>query len=124
DGVDMVQGRTEPVGPVGLLERSLWVTREDGLYATCNVLYRRSAFEEAGGFQDAGTLLGFRPGAFGRGLGMGEDALLGWKRAREARRLERSPAPLMKGVAVEMATDVVTGTALAAASVRAREPVL
>src|SRR5207248_5060739 len=49
-------------------------------------------------------------------------AALAWwagARAREARRLERSPAPLMKGVAVEMATDVVTGTALAAASVRA-----
>jgi GT2 family glycosyltransferase len=85
DGIDLVQGWTEPVRPVGLLERSVWVTREDGLYATCNVLYRRQAFEQAGGFDDAGTLLGFRPGAFGRGLGFGEDVIVGWKFARAGR---------------------------------------
>jgi cellulose synthase/poly-beta-1,6-N-acetylglucosamine synthase-like glycosyltransferase len=79
DGVDIVQGRTEPVRPLGLLERSVWITQEDGLYATCNVLYRREAFERAGGFDDAGRLLGFRPGAFSRGLGFGEDALLAWR---------------------------------------------
>ena len=79
DGVDLVQGRTEPVRPLGLLERSVWISHEDGLYATCNVLYRRDAFERAGGFDDAGGLLGFRPGAFGRGLGFGEDALLAWR---------------------------------------------
>jgi len=85
DGVDLVQGRTEAARSVGLLERTVWVTREDGLYATCNVLYRRDAFERAGGFDDAGTLLGFRPGAFGRGLGFGEDVMLGWKLARQGR---------------------------------------
>ncbi|HLW16638.1 MAG TPA: glycosyltransferase, partial [Actinomycetota bacterium] len=79
DGVDLVQGRTEPVRPLGLLERSVWISHEDGLYATCNVLYRRDAFERAGGFDDAGSLLGFRPGAFSRGLGFGEDALLAWR---------------------------------------------
>jgi glycosyltransferase involved in cell wall biosynthesis len=79
DGVDLVQGRTEPVRPLGPLERSVWITQEDGLYATCNVLYRRAAFDRAGGFNDAGSVLGFRPGAFGRGLGFGEDALLAWR---------------------------------------------
>ena len=79
EGVDLVQGRTEPVRPLGPLERSVWIDHEDGLYATCNVLYRRLAFDRAGGFDDAGRLLGFRPGAFGRGLGFGEDALLGWR---------------------------------------------
>jgi len=79
DGVDLVQGRTEPVRPLGPLERSVWIDHEDGLYATCNVLYRRAAFDRAGGFNDAEGLLGFRPGAFCRGLGFGEDALLGWR---------------------------------------------
>ena len=79
DGIDLVQGRTEPVRGMKPLERSVWVDREDGLYATCNVLYRRKAFEQAGGFQHAGELLGFRPGAFSQGLGFGEDAILGWK---------------------------------------------
>jgi cellulose synthase/poly-beta-1,6-N-acetylglucosamine synthase-like glycosyltransferase len=87
DGIDLVQGRTEPIRPVGLLERSVWIEHEDGLYATCNVLYRREAFDRAGGFDDAHALLGFRPGAFGRGLGFGEDALLGWKLRREGRAL-------------------------------------
>jgi glycosyltransferase involved in cell wall biosynthesis len=85
DGIDLVQGRTVPVRPVGLLERSVWIEHEDGLYATCNVLYRREAFDRAGGFNDAHALLGFRPGSFGRGLGFGEDALLGWKLRREGR---------------------------------------
>jgi glycosyltransferase involved in cell wall biosynthesis len=214
EGVDLVQGRTEPVRPLGLLERSVWIDHQDGLYATCNVLYRRAAFDRAGGFNDAWTLLGFRPGSFGRGLGFGEDALLGWRvresgvavfvpdavirhevtrpsaeetlrrswmagafptlireipelqatllrhnfllgtrrvplyatlvglvlgrrrlaglaaawwlgaRAREVVRLERSPAKVAEGVALELAGDVVTGAALVAGSVRAQRLVL
>lgn len=214
DGVDLVQGRTEPVRPIGLLERSVWVDREDGLYATCNVLYRRESFERAGGFDDAHALLGFRPGSFGRGLGFGEDALLGWNvrkegrarfvpevivrhevvrpspgealrrswmagafpslvreipelretllrhrfflgtrriplyalvvslllrrprltalaaalwlgaRARDVVRLEKSPRKVVRGVAVEVAADVVTGAALVVGSIRARRAVL
>jgi len=214
DGVDLVQGRTEPIRPMGLLERSVSVDREDGLYATCNVLYRRDAFERAGGFDDAHALLGFRPGAFGRGLGFGEDALLGWNvrkngkaifvpealvrhdvvrpspietlrrswmagafpslvreipelrgtllrhrvflgtrriplyvfvaatllrlrrpagiaalwwlgaRALHAARVEKSPRELARGVAIEMAADVVTGAALFVGSARARRAVM
>jgi glycosyltransferase involved in cell wall biosynthesis len=77
-GADMVQGHTRPERRRGPLERSLWVT-DQGLYPTCNVIYRREAFERAGGF-DAGiaTRYGFRPGASAKGLGFGEDTLLGW----------------------------------------------
>jgi glycosyltransferase involved in cell wall biosynthesis len=79
-GADVVQGLTEPTGVVRPLERTVWVTADDGLYATCNVLYRRSAYDAAGGFdRAAGERIGFRPGRTLRGLGMGEDTLLGWR---------------------------------------------
>jgi hypothetical protein len=81
-----VQGRTEPATEVRPLERTIWVTREDGLYATCNVFYRRSAFDHAGGFdRGAAARLGFRPGRMLRDLGMGEDTLLGWRVRRQGR---------------------------------------
>jgi glycosyltransferase involved in cell wall biosynthesis len=86
DGADLVQGATYPVRPVGLLERSVGVEYEDGLYATCNVLYRRTAFERAGGFDlKADRRLGFRSGEMARGLGFGEDTLLGWRVRRAGR---------------------------------------
>ena len=79
-GADVVQGATRARGPVRPLDRTIMVNRHDGLYNTCNVFYRRSAFEKAGGFDtDAGARLSFRPGAAARGLGFGEDALVGWR---------------------------------------------
>jgi hypothetical protein len=79
-GADVVQGLTRPARPVRALERSVWSTRDDGLFATCNVFYRRGAFDAAGGFdQRAGDRLGFRPGSQLRGYGFGEDTLLGWR---------------------------------------------
>lgn len=79
-GADVVQGLTRPDGPVGLLERSVWSLKDDGLFATCNVLYRREMFDAVGGFdQHAGSRLGFRPGSRLRGYGFGEDTLLGWR---------------------------------------------
>jgi len=85
-GADVVQGRTEPTTIVRPLERSIWVTQEDGLYATCNIFYRRGAFDRAGGFdRAAGDRLGFRPGRVLRDLGMGEDTLLGWRVRRSGR---------------------------------------
>lgn len=85
-GADLVQGLTRPVGPVGPLERSVWAEREDGLYATCNVLYRRDAYEAAGGFMtDGAQLLRFRAGRRARGLGFGEDSMLGWRVRRAGR---------------------------------------
>ena len=52
---------------------------EEALYPTCNVLYRRSAFDAAGGFDlDAGRRWGFRFTRRARGLGFAEDTLLAW----------------------------------------------
>ncbi|MFP5326316.1 MAG: glycosyltransferase family 2 protein [Acidimicrobiia bacterium] len=85
-GADVVQGRTLPEGPVRPGERSVSVPEPDGLFATCNVFYRRSAFEVAGGFDlDAGNRFGFRHGEALRGLGFGEDTLLGWRVRRNAK---------------------------------------
>ena len=79
-GADVVQGATRPTTRARALERSVWSTVDDGLFATCNVFYRRDAYEVAGGFDDAaGERLGFRPGSALRGLGFGEDTLLGWR---------------------------------------------
>jgi hypothetical protein len=79
-GAALVQGLTRPQRQPRPLERSVWVTFEDGLYATCNIFYRRDAFEAAGGFDPAlGSRLGFRPDAASQGLGIGEDTLLGWR---------------------------------------------
>lgn len=78
-GADVVQGATRPHGAVQPLDRTISVDRHDGLYNTCNVFYRRAAFDAAGGFASAGATLGYRPGHAAEGLGFGEDALLGWR---------------------------------------------
>lgn len=91
EGHDLVQGRTTPVRPCGMLERSIWVTAPNGLYDTCNLFVRREAYEAAGGFdQRAGDRLSFRPGAL-RGLGFGEDTLLGWRIRRGDGRVTFAP---------------------------------
>jgi glycosyltransferase involved in cell wall biosynthesis len=80
DGADVAQGITVPARPVGPGERSVSVGVEDGLYATCNVFYRREAFDHAGGFDGgAARRLGFRLDNRARGLGFGEDTLVGWR---------------------------------------------
>jgi glycosyltransferase involved in cell wall biosynthesis len=85
-GADVVQGVTRPHGPVRPLDRTIWVERHDGLYNTCNVFYRRSAYDTVGGFQrEEGDALRFRPGRRARNLGFGEDALLGWRVRRAGR---------------------------------------
>lgn len=87
EGADVVHGATRPARPVLPLERSV-SQADDGLYATCNVFYRRKAFDAAGGFDgSAADRLGFRHTARARGLGFGEDTLLGWRvsRAGESR---------------------------------------
>lgn len=85
-GADVVQGLTRPARRPRPLERTVWSLRDDGLFATCNVFYRRSAYDAAGGFDTtAGDALGFRPGASLRGLGFGEDTLLGWRVRRSGR---------------------------------------
>lgn len=95
-GADVVQGRTEPTRVVRPLERTVWVTQDDGLFATCNIFYRRSAFERAGGFDEAaGARIGFRPGRRLRHLGFGEDTLLGW-RVRRCGRSEFAPEVVVR----------------------------
>lgn len=90
-GADAVNGLTLPARPVGPLERSM-ASGAEGLYPTCNVLYRRSAFEGAGGFDgSAAARLGFRPDRRSRGDGFGEDTLLAWRVIRAGGRIAYEP---------------------------------
>ena len=84
-GADVANGATRPSGPVGLLDHSVW-SGEEGLYPTCNVFYRRAAYEAVGGFDpDAARRLGFRADNRARRLGFGEDTLLAWRVRRAGR---------------------------------------
>jgi GT2 family glycosyltransferase len=82
EGVDLVQGRTtaDPTQPLERLSRTQWTPAEFGLYETCNVAYRRTAFEAVGGF-DLGLaarvaqVLGPRWERYP----FGEDTDLGWR---------------------------------------------
>lgn len=81
-GADVVHGWIRPERAMLPLERSVDQSG-DGLYATANVFYRRTAFDAAGGFdQDAERRWGFRITPRAKGLGFGEDTLLGWRVAR------------------------------------------
>jgi glycosyltransferase involved in cell wall biosynthesis len=94
-GADVANGPTRPAGPVGVLDRSVG-SGEEGLYPTCNVFYRRSAYDAAGGFDPrAGERLAFRLGPRARGLGFGEDTLLAW-RVRRAGRACFAPEALVE----------------------------
>ena len=74
--VDIVQGRTlpDPLAPRGPWDRIVVIERPTPLYETCNIAYRRSAFEQAGGFatERPDVARGTRPH-------FGEDARLGWR---------------------------------------------
>jgi glycosyltransferase involved in cell wall biosynthesis len=85
-GADVAQGLTIPQREVLPLERTVQHDAADGLYPTCNVFYRRVAFERVGGFDTfAGERLGFRGSPRARAMGFGEDSLLGWSVARAGR---------------------------------------
>lgn len=76
---DVVMGHTHALRPRRVLERSLHV-EDNGLYPTCNVFYRRTAFDAAGGFDAGlGKRIGFSLGRRAKDLGIGEDTLLGWR---------------------------------------------
>jgi glycosyltransferase involved in cell wall biosynthesis len=68
---DVVVGRTVPdprqTHAVGPFSRTMSVDRDDGLYATCNIGYRRDLLESLNGFDDSFTQAG------------GEDTDLGWR---------------------------------------------
>jgi glycosyltransferase involved in cell wall biosynthesis len=88
DGADLVNGRTRPARPTLPLERSMGSGLE-GLYPTCNVLYRRDAFERAGRFDRAvARRWGFRPDRRSKGEGFGEDTLLAWRVIRDGGKAE------------------------------------
>lgn len=78
-GADMVNGRTVPAGPVDLLSHSV-ASGEEGLYPTCNLFFRRAAYDAVGGFDAAvPERMGFRVRSRARMLGFGEDTLLAWR---------------------------------------------
>jgi glycosyltransferase involved in cell wall biosynthesis len=94
-GADVVNGLTEPTRPPAPLERTMW-SGEEGLYPTCNVFYRRSAYEAAGGFDaHAADRFGFAEGTVARRMGFGEDTLLGW-RVRRAGRAVYAPDAVVR----------------------------
>jgi glycosyltransferase involved in cell wall biosynthesis len=84
-GLDLVQGavRPDPAVPMGAFDRSLWVSRDDGLYQTANLFVRREAFEAVGGFVD------LHGDALDRAFG--EDVWLGWRIRRKGARTAFSP---------------------------------
>jgi glycosyltransferase involved in cell wall biosynthesis len=82
EGADIVAGAvTPPPDEVpGRFDRTLWVTREHGLYETANLFVRREWFERLGGFQD------WIPEAPGESTAatrpFGEDVWFAWRARR------------------------------------------
>jgi glycosyltransferase involved in cell wall biosynthesis len=115
-GADLVNGRTRPARPTLPLERSMG-SGLDGLYPTCNVVYRRRAYEAAGGFDaDAGRRWGFRPDRRSRGDGFGEDTLLAWRVVRAGGEVRYVPeAEVVHAVFPPDAVDVLSRTVRVAA---------
>jgi hypothetical protein len=77
EGVALVCGPIEPVmlrRDEAFFSHQIYrVTREDGLYATANVFYRRDVFLELGGFIET-----MRTYAWGQPVG-GDDTEMGWR---------------------------------------------
>lgn len=86
DGADLVNGPTRPQRLPKWGERSVWSAKE-GLYPTCNMFYRREAYDSVGGFDDGVVRgLGFRFDRRAKGLGLGEDTILAWRLIRSGAR--------------------------------------
>jgi GT2 family glycosyltransferase len=77
-GADIVQGTVvaDPAGLAGMgpWDHTIWVTAPTPFFETCNVAYRRTAFDRAGGFDEDDPLL--HPPS---GRAFGEDACLAWE---------------------------------------------
>ena len=78
-GSDLVNGKTIAARPPLPLERTMG-SGEEGLYPTCNVFYRRAAYDKVGGFDvGAADRWRFRLDRRAKGDGFGEDTLLAWQ---------------------------------------------
>jgi glycosyltransferase involved in cell wall biosynthesis len=77
--VVLVQGRTEPeTGPApGTWARSVWVTASTPWLETCNIAYRRAAYDAVGGFAQIDPTSGAGARAFGEDTDLGHRVLAG-----------------------------------------------
>jgi glycosyltransferase involved in cell wall biosynthesis len=77
EGVGLVQGKTlpNPNQTICPFTRTQEIVSEDGIYQTCNMIYRREAIERAGGFSR--DFMG--RDRFGVPMIAGEDMDLAWK---------------------------------------------
>jgi hypothetical protein len=84
-GADLAHGPTRPRRPPRPFERTV-ASGEEGLYPSCNVFYRRSAYDAAGGFDAlAARRLRPGPGRTARATGFGEDTILAWQVRRSGK---------------------------------------
>ena len=94
EGCDLVQGRTvpDPIGAAtaGPWDRTIRIERQTSLFETCNIAYRRSRFEAAGGFDEHDPLTDRR-----LGRAFGEDVLLGSRVVQEGGRAVFEPGALV-----------------------------
>jgi cellulose synthase/poly-beta-1,6-N-acetylglucosamine synthase-like glycosyltransferase len=92
-GVGLVCGPIVPINPDGpvrfLMHQIHPVGREDGLYATANIVYLRSAFEQLGGFVES-----FGAFSWGQPVG-GDDTDLAWRVKRAGYRSAFAPASIV-----------------------------
>ncbi len=88
-GAELVQGavRADPEAVAGPFDRTLWVTREAGLYECASLFCRRELFDRLGGFED---WLGARVGK-----PLAEDAWFGWRARRAGARTAFAPEALV-----------------------------
>jgi glycosyltransferase involved in cell wall biosynthesis len=77
---ELVQGavHADPDAHLGPFDRTVWVTREHGLYECASLFVRRDAFDAVGGFED------WLEARLGKPLA--EDAWLGWRIRRAGMR--------------------------------------
>ena len=87
--LDLAQGRVvpDPAAARGPFDRTIAVDSENGLYETANLLIRREAFDQLGGFED--WL------ATDTGKSLGEDVWLGWRARRAGMRTGFAPAAVV-----------------------------
>lgn len=93
-GADLVQGRVDPDPEDHTWKdpwaRTLWVTRGDWLFESCNIAYRRESFDRLGGF-DADRPVVTR----GTRQHFGEDTMLGWRLKAAGMRATFDPEALV-----------------------------